>query len=257
MSDLISFVEGVGLTLLVKGEVYKFMSTVFDASSEAIVKFLENEVRCFNLERVAKALENSFEELKKAGLEPRAVSYKYLLPILEGISLEEESYLQKKWTKLLSSAVLTGEIHPSYPSILSDLGSLDSKILDKIAELESAIKPREVSEFGVFVELLREFNVSEVLIKSVEISTNRVSFKSGAFDSLSESEMKDYQEAREIFSESVDNLERLKLIYPSGERPPKKSKHGTMIIGGWGYKRIELTSFGQRFLKVLGTEFSE
>jgi hypothetical protein len=132
MSEFVTLIEGMGLALLVKGEVYKFVTTVFGKSAEEVSGILSNEVRCFNAQRTAQALLKSYKALKEAGIEPQKVQLKTLIPLLEGISLEEDEELQKRWTNLLTSAIAVGKIHPSFPNILSEVDQTDAKVLDHL-----------------------------------------------------------------------------------------------------------------------------
>jgi hypothetical protein len=241
MSDLLTFIEGMGLALIVKGEVYKFTTTVFGNSAEEISKLVNNEIKCFNAQRTAQAFLKSYEKLKKAGIEPQKVKYKNLIPLLEGISIEDEETLQAKWDNLLTAAIAKGEIHPSYPSILRDLNSLDAKVLETIGELNNSKPFGKVSEFYLFLELSESLGFGTKVINL---------YKSNSIN-LSTEEVEEIKEGKEIIAESIDNLERVNLIEGKGERRSGLTMEGTLTLGTWGYEKIELSASGKRFFKAV------
>ena len=241
MSDFLTFIEGMGLALIVKGEVYKFITTVFGNSAEEISELVSNEIKCFNAQRTAQAFLKSYEQLKKAGIEPQNVKYKSLIPLLEGISIEEEETLQSKWDNLLTAAIAKGEIHPSYPSILRDLNSLDAKILETISELNNSKPFEKINEFNLFVGLS----------ESLGFGTRIINIYKNNNISLSTEEVEEIKEGKEIIAESIDNLERVNLIEGKGERRSGLTMEGTLTLGTWGYEKIELSASGKRFFKAV------
>ncbi len=247
MSDWLSVLEGAGLSLLVKGDIYKFVSTVFGGTAEQVTEFVNNEVRYFNAQRTAQAFAKVYKTLEEEGIQPQRIRRKILIPLLEGISFEDEDEnLQQKWINLLTSAVIGGSISPSYSSILNDLSPLDVKVLDTINKLKNATGKRKISEVSVLLELSSElgFGTAKVRIKDALAAFPKSEF--------SYQEIKQIEEGKELISESLDNLIRLSLVEGKGRRQSGLFSNGQLSSGVWGYKEIELSSLGVRFLKIIG-----
>lgn len=247
MSDWLSVLEGAGLTLLVKGDIYKFVSTVFGGTAEQVTEFINNEVRYFNAQRTAQAFAKVYKTLEEGSIQPQRIRRKILISLLEGISLEDEDEnLQQKWINLLTSAVISGSIPPSYSSILNDLSPLDAKVLDTIKKLRTARNKRKINEVAVLLELSVElgFTTAKARIKDAFTVVPNITF--------SNKEIQQIEEGKELISESVDNLIRLSLIEVKGRRQSGLLSSGQLSSGVWGYEEIELSSLGVRFLKIIG-----
>lgn len=131
--DIVSAFEGaalsIGLGIVVKGEAYKFVSTVFGKSADLVAETIENEVKCFNAQRTAIAIAKSYEILKAKGLKPQEVQQKLLIPLLENISVEDDEVLQEMWKNLLVSAI-SGNKSKKYIEILKLLDGLEANVLN-------------------------------------------------------------------------------------------------------------------------------
>jgi hypothetical protein len=75
--------------------------------------------------------------LNQAGIEPKSVPLRVLVPLLEGASLEDDDDLSTKWAALLANAA-TPEYNvnliPSFSNILSQLSPRDAKVLDLLSK---------------------------------------------------------------------------------------------------------------------------
>jgi hypothetical protein len=174
MSDWLAIFSGAAFALTVKGDMYKFLSKVFEGVDGIAIETVINEVRCFNAKRTAKAMEEIYERLNHAGIEPKKVPIKTLIPILENISIEEDETLSDKWSKLLESSIQGTFIHPSYIDILEKISPNDAKVLDIIFK-QSEIK--SIKDFSIN-RLISEVNIKaemskEDLIESLEILLNK------------------------------------------------------------------------------------
>jgi hypothetical protein len=72
--------------------------------------------------------------IEEAGFEPKAVSPKLFLPILENATLEENEDLQNRWVALLANAAnpnTPDAVHPSYIEVLKQLTDVEAVFLDK------------------------------------------------------------------------------------------------------------------------------
>lgn len=174
MSDWLAIFSGAAFALTVKGDLYKFLSKVFEGVDGIAIETVINEVRCFNAKRTAKAMEEIYERLNHAGIEPKKVPIKTLIPILENISLEEDETLSEKWSKLLESSIRGTFIHPSYIDILEKISPNDAKVLDiifKEYEMELA-KKKSINQLTSEVNIKAEMS-KEDLIESLEILLNK------------------------------------------------------------------------------------
>ncbi|MBD0264156.1 MAG: DUF4393 domain-containing protein [Tolypothrix sp. Co-bin9] len=174
MSDWLAIFSGAAFALTVKGDIYKFLSKVFEGVDGIAIETVINEVRCFNAKRTAKAMEEIYERLNHAGIEPKKVPIKTLIPILENISIEEDETLSKKWSKLLESSIKGTFIHPYYIDIFEKISPNDAKVLDIIFK-QSEIK--SIKDFSIN-RLISEVNIKaemskEDLIESLEILLNK------------------------------------------------------------------------------------
>jgi hypothetical protein len=87
-------------------------------------------VRVFRLRSSIRLLEKVKAVCEEAGIEPRAVAPKTLLPILENASLEDDEDLHDRWANLLANAAHRGTIPPAFPEILRQLTGNEAQLLD-------------------------------------------------------------------------------------------------------------------------------
>jgi Glu-tRNA(Gln) amidotransferase subunit E-like FAD-binding protein len=156
VSEWVAALEGVALALLVKGDIYKFLTTVFGMTAEEVGKTLTTNIRNFNAKKTAETFAVVYKQLEDTGTAAHRVAPKILYPILEGISLEEDEYLKEKWTKLLTSSIAKGEIHPSYIILENLAEQLKIKeITEKIRE-HLELTPEEIKKRENSLLLIRE-----------------------------------------------------------------------------------------------------
>jgi hypothetical protein len=217
MNELLAILTGAGFTLLVKGEIAKFISQVFSGTGEAISESLVNEIKCFNAGRTAKAIAYAYQKLKDAGIEPQQIELKTLIPLLEGISIESDETLQQKWVNLLTSAASGNTIHPSYIKILSELGSIDVKILDGLYKRVKDSNPEQM--------LHRYITTAE--IDEISSDTND-----------------------DAIGEALDNLFRLKLIAVIPDEGEENEGENVADLREFKNIQIGFTSVGIRFVRA-------
>lgn len=73
--------------------------------------------------------------IQEAGFDPKAVSPKLFLPILQNASLEEDEDLQSRWAALLTNAAnpdTQNGVLPSFPDILGQLTAFEAQFLDRV-----------------------------------------------------------------------------------------------------------------------------
>jgi hypothetical protein len=120
-----------------------FVKEVFGPSAKAVGKGIAAPLKEWadrRSERAARLVIDAASQVEAAGKTPHKVPGRILFPILEKGSLEEEesSELRQVWVNLLASAA-TGDdnVLPSYPHILSELSSLDVRLLDVVLQRTS------------------------------------------------------------------------------------------------------------------------
>ncbi|UJA30849.1 Abi-alpha family protein [Clostridium sporogenes] len=114
-------------------EALKFVSKITARPTEEISLLITDTVRYWRFKNQVKILEKAEKDLEKVGLSPKQVPIKFIVPFLEGCSLEEDENMQDRWSALLSNAANptnTNFILPSYIDILKQLSSTEAKILD-------------------------------------------------------------------------------------------------------------------------------
>ncbi len=97
---------------------------------------LQDTIRTYRLRNQLKMLGKTQEMLSRAGIEPKSVPLRVLVPILDGASLEDNEGLTDKWAALLANASRFDEIsHFShvFADILKQLTPVDALILERLA----------------------------------------------------------------------------------------------------------------------------
>ncbi len=249
VSEWLATLEGVALTLLFKGDLYKFVTTIFGTTADEVGKTLKNNIRNFDIRRTAETFAKVYQQLEEAGIEPHRVAPKILYPILEGVCLEEDDYLKEKWANLLASSITEGEIHPSYAPILSQLSSLDAKVLQAIHDTE-----KKWSRYSVHNQIILEALADQLKVKAIVEKTKQ-------HLELPPSEIEKRQDALILIGESIDNLKRLNLVGVGSQRQLGLTKigdkaPGSIVSVSEDDTTLGLSSFGIRFLKAISSHES-
>jgi hypothetical protein len=244
VSEWIAALEGVSLTLLIKGDIYKFLTTVFGMTAEEMGKTLRTSIRNFNAKKTAETFAVVYKQLEETGIEAHRVAPKILYPILDGISLEEDDYLKEKWTKLLASSITEGGTHPSYTSILSDLSSLDAKVLQAISDIEKTGSRYSANNHIILENLAEQLRI-ETIVEKI-----RQHLK------LTSEEIDKRENSLTLIRESIDNLKRLNLVSTPTQRQIglatlSDGRPGDLVSIRDSDDNLGLSSFGIRFLKAI------
>lgn len=245
MSEWATALEGVGIGLLVKGEAYKFLSTVLGMTAEEAGKTLQTGIRNFNARRTAETFARIYKRFNEEGIEAHRVPPKLLFPILEGLSFEEDEYLKEKWTNLLASSIADGEVHPSYTLILSQLSSLDAKVLDAIDRVEKASSRFNVDTESILRELSTALDIDEIYNKIVQ----RIR--------LTAEEIDKQKVSTDLIGASIDSLKRLFLIEAPQQRhlglsAPSPGIGGIVNVTD-DNSYVGISNLGKRFLEAVNS----
>ncbi|MDF0591238.1 Abi-alpha family protein [Candidatus Methanocrinis natronophilus] len=143
------------LALAEKGvdAVIRFLEKIAGPAAEESGLLLQDKVKFYRFKNQVKMLAKAQIMLDEAGVTPRAVPPKTLLPLLDGAALEEDEDLSTKWAALLANAATPNgpfTIYPSYPHILSQLSPNEATLLDAIYDLtlQIGLKPGQWAERG-------------------------------------------------------------------------------------------------------------
>jgi hypothetical protein len=111
----------------------KLLEKLVGPVSEEVGLLLQDKVRSYRLRNQLIVLGKTQDMLNKAGIEPKSVPLRVLVPLLEGAALEDDDNLSTKWAALLANAATpeySVNLIPSFSNILSQLSLHDVKILD-------------------------------------------------------------------------------------------------------------------------------
>jgi len=113
--------------------IAKFLGRISGGAFDEVRLMFGEKARMWRFKNELMSVSKAIEMTIDAGLEPKEIPFKTLFPLLEGMSFEDDPVLSTKWAALLANASTSlskGEIHPSFPKMLSQLSSTDVKILD-------------------------------------------------------------------------------------------------------------------------------
>ena len=79
----------------------EFLIKLAGPATEEIGFMLQDNVRYYRLKNQLKILSQAKQLLAEAGLEPKAIPLRTLLPLLEGAALEDNDFLSSKWAALI------------------------------------------------------------------------------------------------------------------------------------------------------------
>lgn len=128
-----------------------FAQRVFGPLAES-ADWLTDQIRFFRFRSWVKVLTRAEQIAKEAGIEPKQLPIKFLVPLMEKCSLEdEESELIELWARLLVSAANDFESkHALYVGILSQMGSNEALLLGHVWE---HAKNKSYSELDILLRL--------------------------------------------------------------------------------------------------------
>jgi hypothetical protein len=132
-STIVTFIEGATVSSLVKGDIYKLIQTVFGRTTEEVSQLLTKEIRRLDMERTIEALIKADKKLREAGIDPKRANLdKVLLPLIQAISLEDDSDIQEIYQNLLTAAFAGEEVGVSDLITARSLESNDVLFIDAI-----------------------------------------------------------------------------------------------------------------------------
>lgn len=114
-------------------ESLPFLQKIFGPAAE-VGELISEKIRYFRWKSSLKTMQRAEELAAKYGINPTAVPYKTLVPLIEKASLEDEdSPLIEKWANLLASASMgSAGRQPAFVEILSALTFEEVRLLEGI-----------------------------------------------------------------------------------------------------------------------------
>ncbi len=120
--------------LIDKGE--KFAVTIFGPSVKEVSLLFADKIRYKRFKNQVEILKKAFKIIDENHLEARELNLKTLVPLIEYSSLEDDKYLQDKWSQLLANICSSPEtgLEPKLVKTLSSLSALEAQVIDFIYE---------------------------------------------------------------------------------------------------------------------------
>jgi hypothetical protein len=113
-----------------------FLSKVLGSPLEEVGALLHDKVRARRFRNQVNTLVKTRDMLAEAGISPKAVPLKVLVPLLEGASLEDDESMSARWAALLANAANPNHAHavlPACVAILKELTPTEARMLDSLA----------------------------------------------------------------------------------------------------------------------------
>jgi len=111
----------------------ELLEKLLGPAAEEAGLLLQDKVRVYRLRNQLAILGKAQDMLNSAGIDPKSVPLRVLVPLLDGAALEDDDNLATKWAALLANAAMQGSnvnLIPSFSNILSQLQPRDAAILD-------------------------------------------------------------------------------------------------------------------------------
>lgn len=102
-------------------------------AAEEIGGIIGDKMKLYRLKNWISTAQKAVNLLREAGVAPKAVPPKLLLPIIESCSVEEDRTLQEMWAGLLATASQeTDSVSPSFAETLKQMTPGEAKCIDEI-----------------------------------------------------------------------------------------------------------------------------
>ena len=148
-------------TVLEKGldSVKEFLQKLIGPTVDEIGLVLSENVRLWRLKNQVRILSKAESYLKSKNINPKKISLKVLLPLLDGASLEEEEELSDKWASLLINYVDPKQNLKStiFPYLLNQISTLEAMCLEYI----------DTKWLNRYESIKSEFNISEAELSNL------------------------------------------------------------------------------------------
>ncbi|WP_129022344.1 Abi-alpha family protein [Edaphocola flava] len=115
-----------------------FLKSIVKEPLQELGGMLTDRIRVHRAFLQAKNVAKVKDKCEKAGINPKQLNMKVLVPYLDAAALEEDEILQEVWANLLTNYLDPNKTLNTtvYPSILKDLSSIEVKVLEYLFKYE-------------------------------------------------------------------------------------------------------------------------
>ncbi len=118
---------------------FDLIKLVGGPAAEELGLFFRDKVREWRQDNAVRVAIKTQERLAKAGIAPKAIPARLLIPLIDGASTEDDPTLSDMWAGLLASAaggLPPDQVLPNFAQILKSLSPLEAKVLDLMYQNE-------------------------------------------------------------------------------------------------------------------------
>ena len=126
------FIEAINLPKLVVEKAEAFLTALLGEAVKESGGLIGDKVRYQRFKNQVLILRKSQTLLEEAGLQPRPIPMKTLVPLVESCSLEDDPDIQEMWARLLADAASSASnafLHAIGVQLLSSISVDDAKLL--------------------------------------------------------------------------------------------------------------------------------
>ena len=146
-------------------ETTEFISLITKPSAKEWGEIFATKVRYWRIKNGISIMQKTKKLLEHNKINPKKISLKLFVPLLESSSLEEEELMKDKWAALLANAInpdYKEEIRPSYVGILKELSPTEVRLLDKMCEeLNKKLPEDKYEDMFSFDNICKYLDLSE------------------------------------------------------------------------------------------------
>ena len=133
VSEWIAALEGAGLMLLAKGNLYEFFQTVTGKTAEQFSQSCKVMLQTADMKRIADAFAYAYKKIKDSGADVNQVAPKLLYPILEEIGKGYQDETMQVMLQRLFTLCIAGQgIRYEYLTVIQSLDPIDARVLNFI-----------------------------------------------------------------------------------------------------------------------------
>lgn len=119
-----------------------FLGKIFGPALDEVGLIIQDNIKLKRLKNQIRNLEKVRSIVEKEDISIKQVDLKVIVPYLDNVSLEEDESLQDAWANLFTNYIDSdiNLLSTVYPSILSQISSLDLQILEHMSTLTGELQ---------------------------------------------------------------------------------------------------------------------